>query len=456
MKQLTLDELQFKSGLGIVRLAPADQSVTIEYWNPENIPAITVTVMAGESRCREISLEAQTVGTITLYELDNNVDYTVFLEGCGVRSPERLFRCGYVPGTVINYIHPEDYTYNLSGRSPATPCILRLNSGTLLASHDVFWLDGGQNLSLVFASEDNGQSWHYRSLVFPCFWGKLFLHRGKLYIMGISTEYGALQIFCSEDEGRTWSEPCQILAAGDKFVGGPHKSAMPIVECAGRLWTGIDYGSWTIGGHKSGAVSISVDADLMDSKNWTATGFLPYDPQWEGTVQGKSGGLLEGNMIVGPDGELYNLLRYQTNGCVPNVGKAILLHYQKDAPAAMPEFYKVVDFYGNLSKFTVLDHKESQTYYALVNRVISPNIGQRNCLSLVASKDLVHWELRRDVLNYQDNGWHEDHTKAAFQYVDFIYDDKDILFVSRTALNGAFSFHNANYLTFHRLQNFEA
>lgn len=455
MKQLSLEQLEFKSGLGIVRLAPNDQSVTVEYRNPENISAITVKVMAGESLVQEKTVEAESAGTVCIQNLENGVDYRVFLEGNGDDSPERLFRCGYVPGTVINYIHPEDYTYNLSGRSPASPCILRMPNGTLLASHDVYWMDEGQNLTLVFGSEDNGASWHYRSLVFPCFWGKMFLHRQKLYMMGISTEYGALQIFCSEDEGRTWSEPCQILEAGDKFVGGPHKSAMPVVECAGRLWTAIDYGSWTIGGHKSGAVSISVDADLMNPDNWTATGFLPYDPIWEGTVQGKSGGLLEGNMLCGPDGELYNLLRYQTNGCVPNVGKAILLRYRKEEPGAMPEFHKVVDFYGNLSKFTVLHHEESGVYYALVNRVISPNIAQRNCLSLVSSKDLVHWQLRRDVLNYQDNGWPEDHTKAAFQYVDFIYDDKDILFVSRTALNGAHSFHNANYLTFHRLQDFQ-
>lgn len=455
MKALSLEELRFTQKLSIVRIAPKSNCIELEYRNPEHFPAVTVCVTAGGNMILQQEQKALETEILELHGLENNVDYSVYLEAEGQQSNMRLFRCGYVLGNVIHYIHPEDSTYDISGRSPATPCILRLEDGMLLASHDVYWGDGGQNLTLVFASHDNGITWHYRSLVFPCFWGKMFQHKGKLYMLGMSTEYGALQVFCSEDAGMTWSEPCEIMKAGDKFQGGPHKSAMPVVSCAGRLWTAIDYGSWTIGGHASGAVSIDENMDLMKAENWCATGFLKYDDQWLGTVAGKSGGLLEGNMFVGKDNELYNLLRYQTNGCEPDYGKAVILHYDKNNPSRCPQFCKVIDFEGNLSKFSVLKHEKTGLYYSLVNRVISSNISQRNCLSLVESEDARVWKLKRDVLNYQDNGWYEDETKAAFQYVDFIFDDRDILFVSRTALNGAYSYHNANYITFHRIREFQ-
>lgn len=48
----------------------------------------------------------------------------------------------------------------------------------------------------------------------------------------------------------------------------------------------------------------------------------------------------------------------------------------------------------------------------------------------------------------------EDYTKVGFQYADWIFIGDDILAVSRTAINGAYNFHNANYITFHKFKNF--
>ena len=452
MRALTLKELNFKTGINIVRLAPNSNSAEIEFITNGKGNILIVLQKDGKTIPAEYSFVNS--NTLKISGLENGVLYTVFLKDGELVSPVRLFCCGYVPGTVVNYIHPDDFTYNISGRSPATPCIIRLSDGKLLASHDVYWCDGGQNLTLIFASEDNGTTWHYRSYVFPCFWGKLFEYRGKVYIIGVSYEYGTLQIFSSVDEGKNWSKPCEILPAGNKYIGGPHKSAMPVIECNGRLWTGIDYGSWDIGGHATGAVSVGIDDDLMNPGSWISTGFLKYDSNWDGAVKGKSSGFLEGNIVELPDGELYNIIRYQTNECIPEYGKAGVLRYDKNNPSAMPEFYKIIDFEGNLSKFTVLKNPKNNKYYSLVNRVISKNIGQRNVLSLMESENGIDWKLKRDILNFQDNGWHEDFTKAAFQYIDFIFDDDDIFFLSRTALNNAYSFHNANYITFHRIISF--
>lgn len=459
--------------LHVIRLAPGDGGVTVD-WKDFDAAAGTAAGERGtyalEYRLRDqpetarrIPLSASS-GRTAIAGLTNGVDYELFLARSAspdgtpeIVSPTRLFRPGPVPGIVINYIHPDDYTFGFSGRSPASPSIVRLPDGALLASHDIYWGLAGQNTSVIFRSRDEGTSWEFVTFLYPCFWGKLFLHRERLYMLATSTEYGALLIGRSDDGGETWTEPSVLIEAGSREAGGPHKAPMPVIEHKGRLWTGIDYGSWTRGSHASGLVSVPADADLLDPASWTVMPFLPYDPEWPGTVGGgNKAGLLEGNAVVKPDGTLVNLLRYQTNGGNPSFGRAIMLAADADRPAEPLVFHKVIDFYGNLSKFTVYFDEPSGKYWSLVNRVAPPNVGQRNILTLVYSADLENWHIAEDILDYENNGWPEDFKKVGFQYVDWIFSGDDIYAASRTAINGAYNFHNANFLTFHRIGGFRA
>ena len=43
----------------------------------------------------------------------------------------------------------------------------------------------------------------------------------------------------------------------------------------------------------------------------------------------------------------------------------------------------------------------------------------------------------------------------AFQYIDWIFDGDDILFVVRESAEDAANFHDSNYLTFYRIENYE-
>jgi hypothetical protein len=49
-------------------------------------------------------------------------------------------------------------------------------------------------------------------------------------------------------------------------------------------------------------------------------------------------------------------------------------------------------------------------------------------------------------------------SNPGFQYADWLFDGDDLIAVVRTAFDdadgGADSFHNANFLTFHRIRNF--
>jgi hypothetical protein len=52
---------------------------------------------------------------------------------------------------------------------------------------------------------------------------------------------------------------------------------------------------------------------------------------------------------------------------------------------------------------------------------------------------------------------HPDEEKHGSQYVDWQFDGRHIIFLSRTAYDeygGAHNYHDANYLTFHRIKNF--
>jgi hypothetical protein len=80
--------------------------------------------------------------------------------------------------------------------------------------------------------------------------------------------------------------------------------------------------------------------------------------------------------------------------------------------------------------------------------------GTRNTLALVNSPDLRNWRVVATILQ------HKDRAKHGFQYVDWLFDRKDIIAASRTAYDdgegGAHSAHDANYLTFHRISDFRS
>ena len=55
---------------------------------------------------------------------------------------------------------------------------------------------------------------------------------------------------------------------------------------------------------------------------------------------------------------------------------------------------------------------------------------------------------------------HPDRLLHGFQYIDWQFEDNDIVFLSRTAFDdeegGAVRYHDANFLTFHRIENYKS
>ena len=437
----------------ITRVIPAHQQVTVE-WDP----------LEGAVRFRlEVKPRAQgwetAHGTMlgrgkrsaTVGGLLNQADYALRVVALDVdgkqfgTSAERLVTPGWVPGTVIDYLHRDDQALAEHGRYIGSPSIARLPDGRLVASHDLFG-PGPQDYTRVFRSDDRGKTWRWLSDLVPAFWGKLFVHRGELYLLATRTEYGDLLLHRSRDGGATWEGPAVIAP------GGYHKAPVPVVEYRGKLWTCVELqtGGWPAG-FQSVACSVPLGADLMDPSNWTVSEPLPYSTEWlpEGwEVARKDQGYLEGNAVVAPDGRLLNILRYNT---VPYANKAIVLEIAEDGRSQ--KFERVIDFPGGMTKFTITRHPETGVYWSLVNPVTIPDkAGMRSVLSLASSRDLFHWTLHGDILR-DDSPWAVQYT--GFQYVDWLFDGPDILAACRMGWNGAHNFHDANYLTFHRIEDFE-
>lgn len=437
----------------ICRLAPQEESVQVQWLdNGHDGPHKIMLRRRNSDAPWRIISPAESISIVDGLAVNEEYEIYVEREDTPGQSALRLFRTGATPGTIVNYLHPEDGLYDFSGHSLCSPCIVKLPSGALLASMDIFAMKAPQNLSLIFRSDDNGQSWQYVTDLFPCFWGKLFFHKDVLYMLADTTEYGCLTIGKSLDEGHTWSAPVTLFPGGGSAEQGPHKAPMPVINANGQLYTAIDCGSWGSGGHASALLSIDENADLMQAENWSLTEPLFYDPTWEGASQGTCRGALEGNAVCGPDGNIYNILRYQIAGCTPSHDRALVLRADRNEPDKALAFDRIVDFPGGSnSKYDLQYDEKSNAYWAVVNEVVNPQTpGQRNVVSLVVSKDLQSFHMVKRLLDYRQ----EDPKAVAFQYISFIFDGDEILYLSRTALNQAFNFHDANYMTLHRIENF--
>jgi hypothetical protein len=288
------------------------------------------------------------------------------------------------------------------------------------------------------------------------YWSTLFVHRDALYLIGATREYGFAAIRRSDDGGRTWTIPSDadhgLLRADGKY----HCAPVPVVEHNGRIWRAIEDamgpGGW--GSHfRTLMLSAPADSDLLKASNWTSSLPLARDAAWN---HGDFGGWLEGNAVIAPEGGMVNILRV---AAMEGDGKAAVVRVSGDGKTeTFDPAHDLVDLPGGSTKFTIRYDDHTKLYWSLTNYV-PPAFRKRdpgairNTLALIASPDLRTWTVRSLLLQHPEVAHH------GFQYIDWQFDGEDIVFVSRTAYDdgpetGAHNYHDANYLTFHRLPRF--
>ena len=355
-----------------------------------------------------------------------------------------------VPGVVIDYQPAHE------GAFVGSPSIVILPDGKYLASHDIFG-KADFRTTLIFESKDRGQTWSRVAELKDSFWATLFRHHGAVYLMGTTSRYGHVSIRRSDDGGQTWTSPADehtgLLLTGRKF----HCAPVPVIEHDGRLWRAYEDGEapggW--GPHfRAFMMSAPVDADLLRASNWTSTNALPSDAGWRDGFHG----WLEGNAVVTPDGEVVDILRVDMTDGSPGTA-AICQVNAEGTEISFDPATGFIDFPGGCTKFTIRFDPESGCYWTLANQVVG-DYGQRlaggirNTLALLRSPDLRTWETRAILLH------HDEVVHHGFQYVDWQFDGEDLVVASRTSyddgLGGAHNFHDANFLTFHRVEGFRA
>lgn len=321
-----------------------------------------------------------------------------------------------------------------------SPSICILPNGDYVASHDLFGPASAEYekpVVRVYRSSDQGRSWKQTAELKGQFWSNLFVHKGALYILGTDKHYGNLVIRQSKDNGSTWTD--RYLLREGRY----HTAPVPVASHNGRLWRGVEVANgpaeqWAA---MLGACMISADehADLLKASSWKHTNNLLSDPGW-----------LEGNAVATKEGEIWNILRVHRPDDLENE-KAGIVKISEDGSTAT--FDRFISFPGGSKKFSIRYDAASQLYWTISNYVPEAyrNIIQldrmRNTQALCSSPDLLQWDVRTVVLQ------HTDHEKHGFGYVDWQFDGEDLIFLSRTAFD-AKSYHEANYLTFHRIPQF--
>ena len=217
----------------------------------------------------------------------------------------------------------------------------------------------------------------------------------------------------------------------------------------GRIYETLEWGAWANKeGYCHAAMVMSCDEndDLLVPENWSFTEPVPFSPFVPALSDlPRDTMMIEGTLCRSPEGELLNVMRF---------GKyhtAIAFRVNTEDPEAPLTFSHLIDFPANYTKFMIKFDEESGYYYSIGARVYDPEKAwARNLLSLLRSRDLASWEVVTDL--FDERG--ADAAKIGFQYVDFYFEGEDIIYLCRTARNGANNYHDSNYSTFHRIKNF--
>ena len=449
----------------ICRLIPEKNGFSGDYLYEKDLPC-RLYYSVNDEEFKDLDLKDMHFSASGIAE---NAEVKVYIKSeNGEVSRTRKVRTGAIPegAVVINYLHPEDDNYIPIGQYLASPSIARLKSGAIIASMDTHMWYGTENLVIIYKSTDNGKTFKYVTDLTQFFWSTIFVHKDVLYILGVTTLNGNLHISASYDEGESWTVPVTLMYGGraKSYGGGLHRGPMQVINHKGRLYTTVEYASFLESRNLDGradfypaVISIDENADLLCPENWSCTDFAPYEGKWKeesekasdesrqavgsGEVtetDSKRGEGIEGNVVAGPDGRLYNYLRWKP-------GEVLVFSIDEKEPEAPLNFEKIVKMPVMDSLFRIIKYEDK--YYLVTNRKteVSAKLYScafRNVLSIFSSSDLENWEFVCDIVNKES----ESVSTTGFQYPSVLAENSGFLVAVRSAFNNPNNFHDSNHM----------
>ncbi|MBR5507130.1 MAG: hypothetical protein IKV88_03690, partial [Clostridia bacterium] len=283
---------------------------------------------------------------------------------------------------------------------------------------------------------------------------KLFIHKNDVYMLGCSTEFGDLLIGKSTDGGKNFCAPSVIFRGsnGKLGKGGFHKNPQNIVHFNGRIYETLEWACWdderkTLGKHGAMVMSCDENDDLMLAENWSLTEPKEFSPNDAPELSDlpETTPTIEGTLVVSPQNELLNIMRFGKDGY------AIAYEADQNDHDAKLRYHGLMKFDAHLAKFMIQYDEQTKTYITIANYIYDYNIKRaRNLLCLMSSDDLTQWKTVSVLHDGRDNDWFY----WGVQYAAFEIVGNDIIYLARTAINNPHNYHDANYSTFHRIENF--
>ena len=357
-----------------------------------------------------------------------------------------------IDGVVISH------SYRATGTYLGSPSICILPNGDYLVCHDEFG-KGKKNFdgNPIYLSKNKGRTWKLLSVVKEGVrWPKIFVANRNVYLIGPSNKGGGIRLFCSDDSGRTWSEP--ICCFSDRMF---HTAPVPVVQFGGRIWKGFEVIDSSLPKkwpkqYCAAMFSAPVDSDYMNPESWTLSEYIKPDFS---CLESEMRGWLEGNAVPGKDGNMRLVMRVDLP---EGFSDEYIAELEVSADGKELSFDSDRSFYhmpGGAKKFTIRYDGQTDTYITLSNETDALPDNKRpgdarNILSLCISEDLHSWTVVKRVILSDDMDY------TGFQYVDWQIEGKDIIFVVRTSYyddkGGAHNHHDSNYITFHKLKNYRS
>ena len=329
--------------------------------------------------------------------------------------------------------------------------LVRLPDGTLVAVVPVVPSEtkGGwaarPSITHILNSTDGGRTW-VRLAQRPFYNAAPWVHDGALYLFGFhaGTVYRNDDLFllCSRDAGASWTDPVML------FKGHYWNCHTGMVQRKDRVYWALCefYGSEGTSPRSPRVIAGDLTGNPLDPKAWRISNRPEY-PGMPGSFYARQGGndfaepWLE-HSVIEVQSRLRVICRVKNGTALMNM--CAVLDLQDDGTSLDLSFTQFHSMPGGHLKFSIIYDEVSQLFWTPANP--GTQYGDRRYLMLLHSLDGLNWLHAGCIAAART-------LRQSFMYGYCMVDGDDMLVCSRTS-SGADGMHNADYATFHRIENF--